>query len=238
VTTRPQRRSLVSMRKNKLTYVGISGNFRSVLTFVMNWSGIARYLFRRSFHSYGKVEAMIGSVTVSATLMPLLAPTFSPAIDPAARGMNSPLSGKPARESINSTSPSSKLFRNNDDKSSQNIPYLPLIVLEILQLLTFWTVSIVLIFILLSRSSGKNYLPTFLDTTRATLKSTHPTILLLLRVYSLPPSHCVATIGGFVRSRCLATIRAYTYRHTDFIFSKSIYVKAKRADFVPLCVCC
>jgi hypothetical protein len=36
------------------------------------------------------------------------------------------------------------------------------------------------------RSSGKNSSPTFLDTARATLKTTRPTILLLLRVHSLP----------------------------------------------------
>jgi hypothetical protein len=35
-------------------------------------------------------------------------------------------------------------------------------------------------------SSGKNYSPTFLDTKRATLKTTPPTIFPLLRVYSLP----------------------------------------------------
>jgi hypothetical protein len=40
--------------------------------------------------------------------------------------------------------------------------------------------------IYITRSPGKNYLPTFLDTTRATLKTTRPTILLLLCVYSLP----------------------------------------------------
>jgi hypothetical protein len=38
----------------------------------------------------------------------------------------------------------------------------------------------------MTRSSGKNWSRTFLDTTRATLKMTRPTILLLLRVYSLP----------------------------------------------------
>jgi hypothetical protein len=35
-------------------------------------------------------------------------------------------------------------------------------------------------------SSGKKYSHIFLDTTRATLKTTRPTLLLLLRVYSLP----------------------------------------------------
>jgi hypothetical protein len=35
-------------------------------------------------------------------------------------------------------------------------------------------------------SSEKNESPTFLDTTRATLKTTRPTILRLLRVYLLP----------------------------------------------------
>jgi hypothetical protein len=37
-----------------------------------------------------------------------------------------------------------------------------------------------------TRSLVKNQSPTFLDTTRAILKTTLPTILLLLRVYSLP----------------------------------------------------
>jgi hypothetical protein len=38
----------------------------------------------------------------------------------------------------------------------------------------------------ITRSSGTNQSHTFLGTTRATLKTTRPTILLLLRVYSLP----------------------------------------------------
>jgi hypothetical protein len=36
-----------------------------------------------------------------------------------------------------------------------------------------------------TRSSGKNKSPTFFDTTRIALKTTCPTIILLLRVYSL-----------------------------------------------------
>jgi hypothetical protein len=40
-------------------------------------------------------------------------------------------------------------------------------------------------------------LPTFLDTTRATLKMTR------------------ATIGGFLPSHCLVTIGQYSYRHSD-----------------------
>jgi hypothetical protein len=38
----------------------------------------------------------------------------------------------------------------------------------------------------IARSSGKNWSPSFLDTARTTLKTTRPTIVLLLRVYSLP----------------------------------------------------
>jgi hypothetical protein len=38
----------------------------------------------------------------------------------------------------------------------------------------------------LKRRSGKNQSPTFLDTTRATLKMTRPAILLLWRMYLLP----------------------------------------------------
>jgi hypothetical protein len=45
------------------------------------------------------------------------------------------------------------------------------------------------------------------DTTRATLKTTRPTILLFLRVF--------VTAETFLPSRCLATIEGYTCRHTD-----------------------
>jgi hypothetical protein len=41
-------------------------------------------------------------------------------------------------------------------------------------------------FLYFKTSSGKNQLPTFLDTNRATLKTTRPAILLLLLVYFLP----------------------------------------------------
>jgi hypothetical protein len=60
----------VSKWKNELTYVGISGKIRSVLTFAMNWGWIVCYLFSRSFHSYGRAEEMIGAATIAATLMP------------------------------------------------------------------------------------------------------------------------------------------------------------------------
>jgi hypothetical protein len=52
---------------------------------------------------------------------------------------------------------------------------------------TLWLVPVLLRqrALLITRSSGKNYSSTFLDTTWATLKIALPTILLLLREYSL-----------------------------------------------------
>jgi hypothetical protein len=63
----------------------------------------------------------------------------------------------------------------------------------------------------LTRSSGKNQRPTFLDTTRATLKTMRGTILYIVAcvfvaAVTFLPSRYQSKLRGFLPSRCLATI--------------------------------
>jgi hypothetical protein len=72
--------------------------------------------------------------------------------------------------------------------------------------------------ILLTRSSGKNYSPAFLDTTLTALKTTCPTILLLLRYSGNVSTEPLPSNNRRIftePSLDLALLRGYTYRHTD-----------------------